>query len=57
MNNRVSAFAFVAPLMLLAACGKAAAPVGESVATVNGKPVSKSVTQPYGCTVKYDTAG
>lgn len=47
MNNRVSAFAFVAPLMLLAACGKAAAPVGESVATVNGKPVSKSQFELY----------
>jgi peptidyl-prolyl cis-trans isomerase C len=42
MNRRPSAFAFLAPLLLLAACGKAAAPAGDTVATVNGKAVSKS---------------
>jgi peptidyl-prolyl cis-trans isomerase C len=46
MNRRYTAFAFLAPLLLLAACGKAAAPSSatpaESVATVNGKPVSKA---------------
>lgn len=44
MNRRNYPIAFVIPLLLLAACGKAAAPAPpvESVATVNGKPVSKS---------------
>jgi peptidyl-prolyl cis-trans isomerase C len=42
LNRHHWAFAFLAPLLLLAACGKAAAPAAESVATVNGKPVSKS---------------
>jgi len=44
MNRRPSAFAFLAPLLLLAACGKAAAPTppAESVATVDGKAISKS---------------
>jgi peptidyl-prolyl cis-trans isomerase C len=42
MKNRVSAFALFVPMLLLAACGKAAAPVGESVATVNGKPITKA---------------
>ncbi len=44
MNRRLSPFAFLAPLLLLAACGKAAAPTpaAESIATVNGKAISKS---------------
>jgi len=46
MNRRHSAFALLAPLLLLAACGKGAAPGAaepvESVATVNGKAISKS---------------
>jgi peptidyl-prolyl cis-trans isomerase C len=46
-RRRPSAFAFVAPLLLLAACGRAAAPAGESIATVNGKPVSKSQFEQY----------
>lgn len=43
MNRRLSPFVFLAPLLLLAACGKAAAPTPpvESVATVNGKAISK----------------
>lgn len=47
MNRRPTAFLFAAPLLLLAACGKAAAPAGESVATVNGKAVSKSQFELY----------
>lgn len=52
MNRRHTAFAFIAPLLLLAACGKAAAPndsaaATESVATVNGKPVSKAQFELY----------
>ncbi|HKE93574.1 MAG TPA: peptidylprolyl isomerase [Povalibacter sp.] len=47
MNRRHSAFALIAPLLLLAACGKAAAPVGESVATVNGKAITKSQFDQY----------
>jgi peptidyl-prolyl cis-trans isomerase C len=46
MNRRHSAFALLAPLLLLAACGKGAAPGAaepvESVATVNGTAISKS---------------
>jgi len=46
MNRRHSAFALLAPLLLLAACGKGAAPGAaepvESVATVNGKAITKS---------------
>lgn len=45
MNRRYTAFAFVAPLLLvLVACGKAATPAApaETVATVNGKALSKS---------------
>lgn len=57
MKNRVSAFAYVAPLLLLAACGKAAAPAGESVATVNGKPVSKSQFELYLANIERQTGG
>ncbi|HEY4366038.1 MAG TPA: peptidyl-prolyl cis-trans isomerase [Steroidobacteraceae bacterium] len=47
MNRRYQAFAMLAPLLLLGACGKAATtaaakPPAESVATVNGKAISKS---------------
>lgn len=44
MNRRYTAFAFIAPLLLLVACGKAATPAtpAETVATVNGKALSKS---------------
>jgi peptidyl-prolyl cis-trans isomerase C len=47
MNRRYQAIAMLAPLLMLGACGKAAtttpaAPPAESVATVNGKPISKS---------------
>jgi peptidyl-prolyl cis-trans isomerase C len=45
MNHRHFAFAMIAPLMLLVACGKAAAPdaskPSEQVATVNGKAITK----------------
>lgn len=43
-THRSWAFACVVPLLMLAACGKAAAPAApaESVATVNGKAISKS---------------
>lgn len=50
MNLRYPAFALLAPLMLLTACGNAAAPVaetGETVATVNGKPITKSQFDMY----------
>ncbi|HEY6642929.1 peptidylprolyl isomerase [Povalibacter sp.] len=47
MNRRLSPFAFVAPLLLLAACGRAAAPPVESIATVNGKALSKSQFELY----------
>ena len=44
--NRIAALGLVAPLVLLAACNKAAAPApaapAERVATVNGKPLAKS---------------
>jgi peptidyl-prolyl cis-trans isomerase C len=44
MNRRHTALILFVPMLLLAACGKAAAPTppAETVATVNGKPVSKS---------------
>lgn len=44
MNRRYTAFAFIAPMLLLVACGKAATPAApaETVATVNGKALSKS---------------
>ena len=46
MNRRYQAIAMLAPLLMLGACGKAAttapAPPVESVATVNGKPISKA---------------
>lgn len=46
MNRRYQAIAVLAPLLMLGACGKAAttaaAPPAESVATVNGKPISKA---------------
>ncbi|MGH8176457.1 MAG: peptidylprolyl isomerase [Steroidobacter sp.] len=46
MKHRHSILALLAPLMLLVACGKAGAPDAaestERVATVNGKPISKS---------------
>lgn len=56
MNRRHSAFALLAPLLLLAACGKgatsgAAEPV-ESVATVNGKAISKSQFDLYVASVQ-----
>ena len=55
MNRRHSAFALLAPLLLLAACGKGAAPGAaepvESVATVNGKAISKSEFDLYVNTV------
>ena len=45
-SHRMAALALLAPLALLAACNKAAAPApaatGESVATVNGKALSKA---------------
>jgi peptidyl-prolyl cis-trans isomerase C len=45
MNRRQSALTCLVPMLLLAACGQAAAPAattGDTVATVNGKPVSKT---------------
>jgi peptidyl-prolyl cis-trans isomerase C len=46
MNRRHSSLALLVPLLLLAACGKGAAPGAaepvESVATVNGKAITKS---------------
>ena len=46
MTHRNSVLALLAPLLLLTACNKAAAPAAaapaERVATVNGKPLSKS---------------
>src|SRR5262245_12463306 len=48
MNHRRPAFALLTPLLLLAACGKAAAPPpAETVATVNGKAVSKAQFELY----------
>ncbi len=43
-RRRNTALILFVPMLLLAACGKAAAPAasGESVATVNGKPISKA---------------
>lgn len=47
MNRRHTAFAFLAPLLLLAACGKAAAPPADAVAIVNGKAISKAQFEVY----------
>jgi peptidyl-prolyl cis-trans isomerase C len=51
MNRRHSILALLVPLLLLAACGKGAAPGAaeptESVATVNGKPITKSELDLY----------
>lgn len=56
MNRRHPALLMLAPLLLLAACGKGAAPGAaepvESVATVNGKPVSKSQFDLYVASVQ-----
>jgi peptidyl-prolyl cis-trans isomerase C len=57
MNRRHYAFALLAPLLLLAACGKGAAPGAaeepvESVATVNGKSISKSEFDLYVASVQ-----
>lgn len=56
MNRRHSSFALLAPLLLLAACGKGAAPSAaepvESVATVNGKAISKSEFDLYVASVQ-----
>lgn len=51
MKQRVSSLLLVAPLLLLAACGKSNSPVAaepsESVATVNGKAISKADFDKY----------
>ena len=51
MNRRYQAFVMLAPLLMLGACGKAATtaatPPVESVATVNGKAISKSQFELY----------
>ncbi|HEU4603908.1 MAG TPA: peptidylprolyl isomerase [Steroidobacteraceae bacterium] len=51
MKERVYGFLLVAPLLLLAACGKSNSPVAaeptESVATVNGKAISKADFDKY----------
>lgn len=56
MNRRHSAFALLAPLLLLVACGKSGAPGAaepvESVATVNGKAISKSEFDLYVASVQ-----
>lgn len=61
MNRRHTAFAFIAPLLLLAACGKAAAPnsaaPAESIATVNGKSISKGQFDLYVANVARQSGG
>src|SRR4051794_13492054 len=51
MKERGLGFLLVAPLLLLSACGKSNAPVAavptESVATVNGKAISKADFDKY----------
>jgi peptidyl-prolyl cis-trans isomerase C len=51
LNRNTAVLGLLAPLMLLAACNKAAAPApapaGERVATVNGKPLLKSEFELY----------
>jgi peptidyl-prolyl cis-trans isomerase C len=51
MNRRYQALVILAPLLMLGACGKAAtnaaAPPAESVATVNGKAISKGQFDAY----------
>ena len=51
LNRKTAVLGLLAPLVLLAACNKAAAPApapaGERVATVNGKPLLKSEFELY----------
>jgi peptidyl-prolyl cis-trans isomerase C len=55
MNFRLAAFVLLAPLLLTVACGKSGSPgaaEAERVATVNGKPISKSAFDLYVATVE-----
>jgi peptidyl-prolyl cis-trans isomerase C len=60
MNHRYSLLCLLAPLMLLAACNKNAAPTAaettERVATVNGKAISKSEFDAYVDTISRQNA-